>query len=102
MSGEFLYPQSEALILAVLIALLFTSAEGGFRLGRRRQAGIGEPAKSQLGSIQSAILALLGFLVGFSVAMSISRLDGRKHAIVQAANAIGTPPLPARLLPASE
>ncbi len=102
MSGEFLYPQSEALILAVLIALLFTSAEVGFRLGRRRQAGIGEPAKSQLGSIQSAILALLGFLLGFSVAMSISRLDGRKHAIVQEANAIGTAALRARLLPAAE
>jgi uncharacterized membrane protein (Fun14 family) len=101
MSDELLYHQSEALILLILIALLFVGAEVGYRLGRR-QSSLGEPAKSQLSSIQSAILALLGFLLGFTVAMSISRLDARKHAIVQEANAIGTAALRGRLLPAAE
>lgn len=102
MADEFLYSQSEALVVLVLLALLFACAEAGYRLGLRRQAWIDESAKSRLSSIQSAILALLGLLLGFTVAMSVSRYDGRKHAVVSEANAIGTTALRARLLPAPE
>ena len=102
MPDEFLYSQSEILIVVTLLILLGLGAETGYRLGRRRTSQLGEPAKSQLSSIQSAILALLGLLLGFTVAMSISRYDGRKHAIVHEANAIGTAALRARVLPAPE
>lgn len=102
MADEFLYSQSEALVVLVLLALLFGGAEAGYRLGLRRRSRIDEPAKSRLDSIQSEILILLGILLGFAVAMSVSRYDGRKHAVVSEANAIGTAALRARLLPAPE
>ena len=102
MADEFLYSQSEALVVLLLLALLFAGAAAGYRLGLRRQSRIDESARSRLNSIQSAILALLGLLLGFTVAMSVSRYDGRKHAVVSEANAIGTAALRARLLPAPE
>jgi len=102
LADEFLYSQSEALVVLVLLALLFACAEAGYRLGLRRQSRLDEAAKSRLDSIQSAILVLVGLLLGFTVAMSVSRYDGRKHAVVSEANAIGTAALRARLLPAPE
>jgi len=102
LADEFLYSQSEALFVLVLLALLFACAEAGYRLGLCRRSRLDESAKSRLSSIQSAILALLGLLLGFTVAMSVSRYDGRKHAVVSEANAIGTAALRARLLPAPE
>ena len=96
MADEFLYSQSEALVVLVLLALLFACAEAGYRLGLRRRLRIDEPAKSRLDSVQSEILVLLGILLGFTVAMSVSRYDGQKHAVVSEANAIGTAALRAR------
>jgi hypothetical protein len=101
-ADQFLYSQSEALVVLVLLALLLGGAEAGYRLGLRRRLRIDEPAKSRLESVQSEILVLLGILLGFTVAMSVSRYDGRKHAVVSEANAIGTAALRARLLPAPE
>lgn len=102
MADEFLYSQSEALVVLFLLALLFAGAEAGYRLGLRRRLRMDEAAKSRLDSVQSEILVLLGILLGFTVAMSVSRYDGRKHAVVSEANAIGTAALRARLLPAPE
>ena len=102
MSGELLYSQSETLIAVLLLAFLLAAAEVGYRIGLRRQSKTGESADSQIGAIQSAMLGLLGLLLGFTIATSISRYDGRKQALVHEANAIGTAALRARLLPGPE
>ena len=102
MSSEFLYSQSETLIAVSLLALLLGGAEAGYRIGRRRQSQNSESAKSRISAVQSATLALLGLLLGFTIGTSISRYDGRKKDLVNEVNAIGTAALRARLLPAPE
>jgi hypothetical protein len=59
----------------------------GFRLGSRSWVGV---APKGTGSIQAAVFALLGLLLGFSFAGGISRLEYRRQLIVEEANNIGT------------
>jgi hypothetical protein len=51
-------------------------------------------------TLESAILALLALMVSFTFAMALSRFEGRRDAVLNEANAIGTTALRARLLPA--
>ena len=90
MPGELLYSRSETLIAVVLFALLLLCVEVGFRLGRRAKASFDEPTKTQIGTIQGAILGLLGLLLGFSFAMAASRFEVRKQLVIDEAYAIGT------------
>ena len=99
MSLAMLYTLSEWLIIAVFIALLLLIAEGGFRLGHRLRPRVTEAVKSQISSIQAAILALFGLLLAFTMSMAVSRYDARKQLVVEEANAIGTTYLRAQLLP---
>jgi hypothetical protein len=80
--------------LAALGAFLGVSAslEIGYRLARQgRHEGAG--------SLEAAVFALLGLLLGFSFAGASTRLDKRRELIVQEANAIGTAYLRLDLLP---
>ncbi len=98
MSGELLYSRSETFIAVVLFALLLLSAEVGYRVGGRKRTRFDEATKSQVGTIQGAILGLLGLLLGFSFAMAVSRFEDRKQMVIQEANAIGTAFLRAQLI----
>jgi len=51
------------------------------------------------GSVPTAVLTLLGLLLGFSFAMAVSRHDTRSELVVQEANSINDTVLRARLLP---
>jgi hypothetical protein len=53
-------------------------------------------------TIQAAVFALLGLLLGFTFANGISHLDQRRVLIVQESNAIGTAYLRLDLLPANQ
>lgn len=99
MSGELLYSQAETLIALGLLGFLFTAGEVGYRVGRRRRASIDEATRSQIGTIEGGILALLGLLLAFTFSMAVSRFDARKQLVVAEANAIGTAILRGRLLP---
>ncbi len=89
----------ELLIGLGLLAVLFLSGEIGFRSGRRaakkKQAA---PSGGQIGSIQGAILGLLGLLLAFSFGGAATRFLDRQDFIVREANAIGTASLRADLL----
>lgn len=102
MTGELLYSRSEMFIAVLLFAFLMGASATGYRLGRRGRASIDEATKSQAGSIQGAILGLLGLLLGFTFAMAVSRFDTRKQLVIDEANAIGTAALRARLLPSAQ
>ncbi len=58
--------------------------------------------REEFGVVQTAILTLLGLLIGFSFSMAVSRYDQRKIYEEAEANAIGTEYVRADLLPASE
>lgn len=81
-----------------LIALVLISLELGFRLGRRAAADSDRSAPGQIGSIQGALLGLLGLLLAFSFSAAGSRFLERQDLIVREANAIGTAFLRADLL----
>jgi hypothetical protein len=65
----------------------------GRRLGDRRE-GLREPA----GAVQAALLGFVGLLLALGLTMAVGRYDGRRAAVVDEANAIGTSYLRAQTL----
>lgn len=89
---------NDMLVALGLLLLLFASLEVGFRAGRRSMAEADARAAGQIGSIQGAILGLLGLLLAFSFSAAGTRFLERQDLIVTEANAIGTAYLRADLL----
>ena len=84
----------------VVTAAILLAQEIGYRSGlkygerqEREQQVVG------LGTIQAAVLGLLGLLLAFTYSLASGRYDTRKHALVSEANAIGTAYLRCDLLP---
>ena len=72
------------------------SSGGACGLARSRA----KPEKNKDGgSVPTAVLTLLGLLLGFSFAMAVSRHDTRRELVVQEANSIGPTARRSRLLP---
>src|SRR5689334_21544561 len=83
-------------VTAVLIAaLLLGACELGYRLARWK----GDYEKSDEGHVLSAMLALLGLLVGFSFSIAVNRHEQRRILVVDEANAIDTEYLRTQMLP---
>src|SRR5262245_4419033 len=87
------YVYSLPTLFVVGLAVIVAAIEIGWRLGVR---GGGDPNVSTL---ESAMLGLLALIIGFTFAMSLSRFEARRDAVLNEANAIGTTALRARLLP---
>jgi hypothetical protein len=83
-------------IFLITSAIIMAAAEMGRRLGVRVGAGSGD----NVSTLEGAILGLLALMIGFTFAMALARFDGRREAVLNEANAIGTTALRARLLPA--
>ncbi len=94
--SEFLPP--EWAVCLSIAALLLLLAEAGFRSGFRLYAKKDDSHTRQIAGIQGAVLALLGLLLGFTMAMAVNRYDTRRNLIVKEANAINTTYLRASLL----
>jgi hypothetical protein len=90
-----LYNYGLLTIFLVSVALILGCSEIGRRLGGRATARGGK----NISTLESAILALLALMIGFTFAMALSRFEGRREAVLHEANAIGTTALRARLLP---
>jgi hypothetical protein len=87
---EFLYQQSEILVVLLLFGLLLIATEVGFRRGRVIRGGLEDPARSELTTLQGAMVGLLALLLAFSFAMAESRFETRRQLVLEEANAIGT------------
>jgi hypothetical protein len=96
---ELLYDLDLWLIFLGSIGGFLLSTELGFHLGLRAAAKTSDHARSQVGTIQGALLGLLALLLGFTFAMAMTRFDQRKLMVLDEANAIGTTYLRAQLLP---
>ena len=85
--------------LALLLAgILFGATVLGLVVGRylsHHAATLREP----IGTVQAALLTLVGLVLAFGLAMAVSRYDARRAAVVGDANTIGTAYLRAQLLP---
>ena len=73
-----------------LLAGMMLMLEFGRRIGLRRIAEDAEGAKSGIGTVEGALLALLGLLIAFSFSGAAARFDARRQQIVDEANAIGS------------
>ena len=101
MRFQFFDAASQWLIAVVFLALMLASTEVGFRLGCANKRPT-DATKSQISHLQSCILGVLGLLLGFSLAMAVSRFEVRKQLMVEESNAIGTSHLRAQLIPPPE
>jgi len=82
-------------IALIIAGLLLTGCEVGFRRGTRKVGA----EKSDQAHVLSAMLALLGLLVGFTFSIAVGRHEVRRNLVVEEANAIGTAYLRAQLAP---
>jgi hypothetical protein len=97
---SFLYETNEVIIQCVFFTLMMAATEVGYRLGRKSAANIPENTKSQISTVEAAILGVLALLLGFTMSMAVSRFEIRKQLVLEEADAIGTSRLRAQLLPA--
>jgi hypothetical protein len=84
--------------IGLLVGMLFL-LEIGRRIGLRRMAVDAEGARAGIGTVEGALLALLGLLIAFSFSGAAARFDARRQQIVNEANAIGSAYMLVDLLP---
>jgi Protein of unknown function (DUF4239) len=94
------FDHPRALFLVLLVVLL-AAVEIGQRIGMRMSVDSDSLRHEQLVAARDAIEFLLSLLLGFTLAMAISRFDQRKQLLVDEANSIGTTALRAQMLPES-
>jgi len=102
MKEEILYSIPQWAIAFVTLILLIISVEIGYWIGLRAKIEMTQPMKAQIATIQTAILTIFTFLLGFTFAMALSRFDNRKQMVVKESNAIGTAVLRSKLLPENQ
>ena len=99
MAQELLYNLGLGLIFGGSMVFFLLGDEVGFRLGRWKRPKVDEDARSQIITIQGAMLGLLALLLGFTFSMAMSRFEVRKQQVLDESNAIGTTYLRAQLMP---
>jgi hypothetical protein len=95
---SFLYQTREVIIQGVFFALMMAATEAGYRFGRKSEANVPENTKSQISTVEAALLGVLALLLGFTMSMAVSRFEIRKQLVLEEADAIGTSLLRAQLL----
>ena len=86
------------IVFAVLLIVLVGLSELAWRIGLACSRKKSEADKDG-GTVRSAVLALLGLLLGFSFAIAGARYEARRELLVEEANSIGTTARRAQLLP---
>ncbi len=97
-----LWDANELVVALTVLGVFLAAIETGFRLGYRKRAEAGQGDKDHISALQAALLGLMGFLLAFTLAMSVGRFDTRKALAVQESNAISTTYLRAQLLPEAQ
>jgi hypothetical protein len=90
---------SQWIVFLILAILLIGLSELAWRIGTARGRKKSEADKDS-STVRSAVLALLGLLLGFSFAVAAARHEARRELLVEEANSIGTTARRAQLLPA--
>ncbi|HYO87387.1 MAG TPA: hypothetical protein VER79_02005 [Candidatus Limnocylindrales bacterium] len=90
-------PIALAYLLLILGALIVY--EAGYRIGCWWQRRTPDEKEGSTGMLVGSLLALLAFLLAFTIGMASSRYDTRRMLVLSEANAIGTTYLRAGYLP---
>ena len=88
------------MVVVVASLVMMAVAELGFRLGLRLHTTGDTARKAQISGIQTGTLSLIGLLLGFTFAMSVSRYEERRHLVIREARAIRNAYMRASVLPA--
>ena len=91
---------SQWIVFLILVILLVGLSELAWRMGFKSSMKKSD-ADKDTGTVRSAVLALLGLLLGFSFAIAATRHEARRELLVEEANSIGTTARRAELLPQS-
>jgi hypothetical protein len=94
-----IYSQPWLFGLGFVICML-AAVEAGFRLGRK--AEVQTDHRTNIQTVETAVLGVLALLLGFTMSMAVSRFETRRLLILEEANAIGTTELRAQLFAAPE
>jgi hypothetical protein len=89
---------SQWIVFLILVILLVGLSELAWRMGFKSSRKKSDADKDS-GTVRSAVLALLGLLLGFSFAVAAARHEPRRELLVEEANSIGTTARRAQLLP---
>ncbi|MCU7549396.1 hypothetical protein OCK74_09740 [Chitinophagaceae bacterium LB-8] len=84
-------------ILIIIVGMLIAEA-GAYIAGKRLQKGEKEP-DTPVNSALGAMLALLGFMLGFTFSITANRFAERRELVIRQANAIGTCYLRTSMIP---
>ena len=77
-------------VLLLVGGILLLATELGYRFGQRYTPEQRKAHQGQSGTLQGALLGLLGLLLGFTFAMAVGRFESRKQLVLDEANGIGT------------
>jgi len=91
---------SQWIVFLILVILLVGLSKLAWRMGFKSSRKKSDADKDS-GTVRSAVLALLGLLLGFSFAIAATRHEARRELLVEEANSIGTTARRAELLPQS-
>lgn len=81
---------SSFLVASLLFFLIIAFYAMGHFFVKRKIEGNPDYINIELGSINGALLALLGLILAFTFSMASSRFDTRRQLVIEEANAIGT------------
>jgi hypothetical protein len=87
----------EAALVVFFGILIFLAV--GRRIGQRAITRSGDVSLANVGSLETAVFAILGLLIAFTFSGALTRFDLRRAQIVDEANAIGTAYLRIDVLP---
>jgi hypothetical protein len=82
------------------LLLMLGCSEVGFRVGYKSRDRFDESMRSRTTIFESAILGVLGLLMGFTMSMAVTRFEARRQLVIDEANAIGTTWLRSKIIPA--
>src|SRR5262245_59431909 len=88
-------------VAGILFVGILASLAVGRWIGQRTIARYGPTAAPTIGSLETAVFALLGLMIAFTFSGALSRFDTRRAQVVDEANAMGTAYLRIALVPAS-
>ena len=83
------YKIDHRLIVGAMVVVMAVACEIGYRAGARKQDEP-ESFRSLKNGIGAAVFGLLGLLLGFTLAISLSGWDSRRTVMINESNAIGT------------
>lgn len=102
LAADILYTKRPwALGVAFFLIMVVASQIGYWLGGKSRIKGFDE-TKQRITSVETAVLGVLGLLLGFTLAMAVSRFDTRRNLVLEEANAIGTSYWRSQAIPAPE